>query len=75
MKNQYFCLNAKTMELQNFKKKDAEVIRKFLEWRKEANFEQPQENLNFSWSNWGFGREDLAVSLNRKHLFCVLSSK
>jgi D-psicose/D-tagatose/L-ribulose 3-epimerase len=51
------------MKLQNFQKKDREVIQKFLEWRK--NNLSPQHRLNLSWSNWGFGIEPLEVSAAR----------
>jgi D-psicose/D-tagatose/L-ribulose 3-epimerase len=54
----------KEMKLQNFKKKDAEVIKKFIESRSASNFEKPR-NLNLSWSNWGFGPESLEVTAAR----------
>ena len=51
------------MNLQNFQKKDREVIQKFLEWRKSNP--NPEHRLNLSWSNWGFGIEPLEVSAAR----------
>ena len=51
------------MKLQNFQKKDREVIQKFLEWRKSNP--NPGLHLNLSWSNWGFGIEPLEVSVAR----------
>ncbi|MBP1996086.1 sugar phosphate isomerase/epimerase family protein [Paenibacillus eucommiae] len=52
------------MKMQNFKKNDAAVIKKFIESRKASQFEKPR-NLNLSWSNWGFGPESLEVTAAR----------
>ncbi len=43
------------MKLQNFQIKDREVVRQFLEWRKQNP--EPPSRLKLSWSNWGFGIE------------------
>jgi len=52
------------MKMQNFKEKDARVIKKFIEFRKNNNFNKSQ-TLNLSWSNWGFGPEPLEVTAER----------
>ncbi|WP_099361212.1 sugar phosphate isomerase/epimerase family protein [Fredinandcohnia onubensis] len=53
------------MKLQNFQRKNVEVIKKFIEIRKEQSFKKPSQRLNLSWSNWGFGTEPLEVSAER----------
>jgi len=52
------------MKPQNFKKKDLDVIRKFIAFRKEGKPEGGKR-LNLSWSNWGFGPESLERSAER----------
>ncbi len=52
------------MRLQNYQKKD-EAIRLAFEQLKKEHPERLQKRLNFSWSNWGFGLEDFAVSCAR----------
>ncbi len=52
------------MTLQNYQKKD-EAIRLAFEQLKKEHPERLQKRLNFSWSNWGFGLEDFAVSCAR----------
>lgn len=52
------------MKLQNFKQKDNEVIKKFIEFRKQNDVSR-LNRLNLSWSNWGFGMENLEVSAER----------
>ncbi len=51
------------MKPQIFQIKDNEIIKKFIEWRK--NNPKPKYHLNLSWSNWGFGIEPLEVSAKR----------
>lgn len=52
------------MTLQHYQKKD-EAIRLSFEQLKKEHPERLQKRLNFSWSNWGFGLEDFAVSCAR----------
>lgn len=52
------------MTLQNYQKKD-EAIRLAFEQLKKEHPERLHKRLNFSWSNWGFGLEDFAVSCAR----------
>jgi sugar phosphate isomerase/epimerase len=52
------------VKLQNFKRKDNEIIRKFIEFRK-AGKPETGKRLNLSWSNWGFGPEPLDKSCAR----------
>lgn len=54
----------KTMSLQNFEQKNAAIRKAFLEW-KQNHPEARKSKLNFSWSNWGFGLEDLETSCAR----------
>lgn len=51
------------MKPQAFRRKDAEVIRRFIEARARQGAEAPR--LKLSWSNWGFGAERLEVSAAR----------
>jgi D-psicose/D-tagatose/L-ribulose 3-epimerase len=48
---------------QAFRRRDAEVIRRFIESRARARADAPR--LRLSWSNWGFGAERLEVSADR----------
>ena len=52
------------MQRQHFEEKNDRIRRRYLELKKSApdKFRVP---LNLSWSNWGFGREDLADSAKR----------
>lgn len=52
------------MRRQNFEETNDRIQRRFLEMKKESP-EQFQKRLNLSWSNWGFGRENLADSAKR----------
>lgn len=52
------------MKLQNFKQKDNEVIKQFIDFRKKNDVSKLRR-LNLSWSNWGFGMEPLEVSAER----------
>ena len=52
------------MGLQNFEKKNGQ-IREAFEELKAKQSERLKRRLNLSWSNWGFGMEDLAVSAGR----------
>jgi len=52
------------MKLQNFRRKDKEVLRKFVDFRKKNDVSKLQR-LNLSWSNWGFGMESLETSAAR----------
>jgi sugar phosphate isomerase/epimerase len=52
------------MKSQNYKVKDLEVKRKFIEYRKNKNLEN-MKHLNLSWSNWGFGIEPFESSIIR----------
>jgi D-psicose/D-tagatose/L-ribulose 3-epimerase len=52
------------MQLQNFKQKDLEVVKKFIEFRKNQDVSK-MSRLNLSWSNWGFGMESLEISAKR----------
>lgn len=48
------------MTPQPFRRRDAEVVRRFLQARR--GWRQPPPRLKLSWSNWGFGTEPLQVS-------------
>ncbi len=52
------------MRLQNFETKNQAIRDRFLDLKKRSP-ERFQPRLNLSWSNWGFGREDLAASAAR----------
>ena len=52
------------MKLQNYEKKN-EKIRTQFEELKSKKSKKLNQRLNLSWSNWGFGMEDLAVSAKR----------
>ncbi len=54
------------MELQNFEKKNQKIKEQF----KKLKFKHPDKlkhSLNLSWSNWGFGLENLSNSAERLH--------
>jgi len=51
------------MELQNYQKKNVEIIKKFIAFRKDN--QDIEEKLNLSWSNWGFGMEPLEEAAKR----------
>jgi len=52
------------MKLQNFEKKNAKIRAEFEELKKRSP-RRFKNRLNLSWSNWGFGMEDLEVSAKR----------
>jgi sugar phosphate isomerase/epimerase len=52
------------MELQNFQKKNEEIRHAFLKL-KAGSPQRLRRRLDLSWSNWGFGMEDLADSARR----------
>jgi D-psicose/D-tagatose/L-ribulose 3-epimerase len=52
------------MKPQNYKVKDLEVKKKFIEYRKNKNLKN-MKHLNLSWSNWGFGIEPFESSIIR----------
>lgn len=52
------------MRQQNFEAKNQAIKEQFLDLKKRSP-ERFQSRLNLSWSNWGFGREDLADSAQR----------
>lgn len=52
------------MRQQNFEAKNQIIKDRFLNLKKTSP-ESFQSRLNLSWSNWGFGREDLATSARR----------
>lgn len=52
------------MKKQNYELIDARINQSFLELKKKTP-EICERKLNLSWSNWGFGLEDLAVSCKR----------
>jgi D-psicose/D-tagatose/L-ribulose 3-epimerase len=52
------------MQQQHFEEKNDRIRRRFLELKK-ASPEKILSRLNLSWSNWGFGREDLQESAKR----------
>ncbi|HEV2576652.1 MAG TPA: sugar phosphate isomerase/epimerase family protein [Acidobacteriaceae bacterium] len=52
------------MRLQNFEEKNKAIKDRFLDLKKRSP-EKFQSRLNLSWSNWGFGRENLADSARR----------
>jgi hypothetical protein len=49
---------------QHFEEKNEEIMEKFREL-KEKSPEKLNARLNLSWSNWGFGRENLSDSARR----------
>lgn len=49
---------------QNFELKNEKIKEMFLQYKKE-NPKQLEKRLKFSWSNWGFGLEDFAISCDR----------
>ena len=51
------------MKPQAFRVHDQRVVRAFIEARRGHTLDEP--HLKLSWSNWGFGVEDLAVSAAR----------
>ena len=52
------------MELQNFELKNQKIKNKFLKMKKEDP-RRFRQRLNLSWSNWGFGREELPATAKR----------
>ncbi len=52
------------MQEQNFEVKNRQIQQRFSELKKTSP-EKFQARLNLSWSNWGFGREDLRESAKR----------
>jgi D-psicose/D-tagatose/L-ribulose 3-epimerase len=52
------------MRQQNFEAKNQLIKDQFLDLKRRSP-EKLRSRLNLSWSNWGFGREDLAVSARR----------
>jgi Xylose isomerase-like TIM barrel. len=52
------------MKLQNYQQLNKNVIENFIESRKGVNAAEVRR-LNFSWSNWGFGRENFAECAKR----------
>ena len=52
------------MKPQNFRCKDIEIARQFVELKKSRDLSQAPR-LNFSWSNWGFGTEPLEETAKR----------
>lgn len=52
------------MKLQNFEEKNEKIKKDFLELKKK-NPGKLKKRLNLSWSNWGFGLENLADSAKR----------
>ena len=52
------------MKLQNYEKKNEKIRKKFEELKSKKS-KKLNQRLNLSWSNWGFGMEDLAVSAKR----------
>jgi D-psicose/D-tagatose/L-ribulose 3-epimerase len=52
------------MKLQNFKVKDLEVKRKFIEFRRNNDLKN-KKRLNLSWNIGGFGTEQLEISVAR----------
>jgi D-psicose/D-tagatose/L-ribulose 3-epimerase len=52
------------MQVQNYEMRDAEIDKAFDEL-KSTRPEQLEQRINFSWSNWGFGQEDLRTTARR----------
>ncbi|HVC90715.1 MAG TPA: sugar phosphate isomerase/epimerase family protein [Acidobacteriaceae bacterium] len=52
------------MQRQHFEEKNSRIQQRFLDLKK-ASPEKFRPRLNLSWSNWGFGREDLRESAKR----------
>lgn len=51
---------------QNYEYKTEKIRENFIKYKKEHP-ERLEKRLKFSWSNWGFGLEDFAVSCERLH--------
>lgn len=51
-------------KLQNYERVDERIRKKFSELAKK-NLERLKKNIKFSWSSWGFGRENLSVTADR----------
>lgn len=58
------------MKLQNFEIKNMEIKEKFIELKKK-NPQLFKKRLKFSWSNWGFGLENLEDSVKRLNKFGI----
>lgn len=58
------------MKLQNFKNKNRNIVKKFIDFRKNTNISEINK-LNFSWSNWGFGLEPFEVSVKRLNKYGI----
>lgn len=54
------------MKKQNFENKNDKIKNAFIEFKKK-NPEKLKRRLNLSWSNWGFGMENLSESAERLH--------
>lgn len=52
------------IEMQNYERLEADIRKRYLEVKKEDP-ERFSRRLDMSWSNWGFGLEDLEVSCQR----------
>ena len=52
------------MELQNFEKKNQKIKEQFKKL-KSKHPDKLKKSLNLSWSNWGFGLENLSNSVER----------
>jgi len=52
------------MSMQNFERRNADIKRRYLD-AKHADPSRFERRLSLSWSNWGFGREELSRSLDR----------
>ena len=51
------------MDLQNYEKVDFEIKENFRKLLKEQG--EIKNRIKFSWSNWGFGQENIETSLKR----------
>jgi D-psicose/D-tagatose/L-ribulose 3-epimerase len=58
------------MNCQNFEAKSAQILEQF-EVLKKSSPERFEHRLSLSWSNWGFGQEQLADSAKRLAKACV----
>ena len=58
------------MKLQNYEVKNVEIKEKFIELKKK-NPQLFKKRLKFSWSNWGFGLENLEDSVKRLNKFGI----
>jgi len=58
------------MKLQNYELKNLKIKEQFLKLKKE-NPERFKKRLKFSWSNWGFGVEDLKATAERLNRFKI----